>query len=71
MLLYWKPQIVTCSGGSNSGSLNVVRTGADFQELAILREIPDISNIWPIRRRYEDSSVCLFVLPLAFIDLWK
>jgi DNA damage-binding protein 1 len=50
-----KPQIVTCSGGSNSGSLNVVRTGADFQELAVLQEIPDVTNIWPIRVRYEEA----------------
>ena len=48
-------QIVTCSGGSNTGSLNIVRPGADFQELAMLGDLPNITNIWPIRAHYHDS----------------
>ncbi|KIP10587.1 hypothetical protein PHLGIDRAFT_125454 [Phlebiopsis gigantea 11061_1 CR5-6] len=48
-------QIVTCSGGSNTGALNLIRTGADFQELAMLDEVPNVTNIWPIRASHEDA----------------
>ncbi|THG98601.1 hypothetical protein EW026_g3605 [Hermanssonia centrifuga] len=51
-----QPQIVTCSGGANTGSLNIVRTGADFQELAVLRDIHSVMNIWPIRSSFESST---------------
>ncbi|KAI0078212.1 hypothetical protein K474DRAFT_1745998 [Panus rudis PR-1116 ss-1] len=50
-----QPQIVTCSGGNSAGSLNVIQTGADFAELAVVRGITEITNIWPIRPRFEST----------------
>jgi DNA damage-binding protein 1 len=49
-----QPYIVTCSGGRNTGSLNVVRHGADFEELAVVDGISDVTNIWPIRNLFMD-----------------
>ncbi|GJE83978.1 DNA damage-binding protein 1 [Phanerochaete sordida] len=51
-----QPQIITCSGGANTGSLNVVRTGADFQEMAVLNGVANVTNMWPIRTSFESSS---------------
>lgn len=62
-----QPQIITCSGGANTGSLNVVRTGADFQELAVLHELPNVTNIWPIRTSFEASSDA-YVLTTTLYD---
>lgn len=45
-------QIVTCSGGANTGSVNVVRNGAVFEELAFVQGITGITNIWGVRSRY-------------------
>ncbi|KAK7056644.1 hypothetical protein VNI00_002361 [Paramarasmius palmivorus] len=42
-------QLVTCSGGKSSGSLNIIRMGANFQELAILPGFEQVTNIWPLR----------------------
>ncbi|KAI0917003.1 hypothetical protein AcV5_007593 [Taiwanofungus camphoratus] len=50
-----QPQIVTCSGGRNTGALKVVRTGADFQELAVVEGISNVTSVWPVRSRFEDS----------------
>ncbi|OBZ68977.1 DNA damage-binding protein 1 [Grifola frondosa] len=50
-----QPQIVTCSGGRNTGALKIIRTGADFQELAVVNGIPGVTNMWPVRSRYKDS----------------
>ena len=50
-----KHQIITCSGGKNTGSLNVVRNGADFQALAVAEGLRDIVSIWPIRALFEDT----------------
>ncbi|KAH7926445.1 hypothetical protein BV22DRAFT_1118853 [Leucogyrophana mollusca] len=41
-------EIVTCSGGRNTGSIKVVRNGADFQIAATLEGIANVTNIWPI-----------------------
>ncbi|EKM59045.1 uncharacterized protein PHACADRAFT_181065 [Phanerochaete carnosa HHB-10118-sp] len=65
-----QPQIITCSGGANTGSLNVVRTGADFQELAVLNEIPNVTNIWPIRTSFDgpaDTYVLATTLYESFV----
>ncbi|KAI0084181.1 CPSF A subunit region-domain-containing protein [Irpex rosettiformis] len=51
-----QPQIVTCSGGANTGALNVIRTGADFQELAVLKEFPNVARIFSIRNSFEEQS---------------
>ncbi|KAH7885105.1 CPSF A subunit region-domain-containing protein [Phlebopus sp. FC_14] len=49
-------EIVTCSGGRNTGSLNVVRSGADFRETAFVQGIPAAHRIWPLRERYRDRE---------------
>ncbi|TCD64528.1 hypothetical protein EIP91_003995 [Steccherinum ochraceum] len=49
-------QIVTCSGGANSGSLNVIRSGAEVNELAIVEGLSCVSSVFPIRTRYESST---------------
>ncbi|TFK40691.1 CPSF A subunit region-domain-containing protein [Crucibulum laeve] len=48
-------QIVTCSGGHNTGSVNVVRNGADFQELASVLGVPDVVRIWSMRLMHNDK----------------
>ncbi|KAG6903292.1 hypothetical protein C0995_000187 [Termitomyces sp. Mi166 len=48
-------QIVTCSGGGNRGSLNVVRNGADFQELASIPGLTDVVRVWGIRDEFENT----------------
>ncbi|KAF8158252.1 mono-functional DNA-alkylating methyl methanesulfonate N-term-domain-containing protein [Crassisporium funariophilum] len=53
-------QIVTCSGLGNTGSVNVVRNGADFQELAFIPGITDVTRIWSIRAKYNDTQVVLY-----------
>ncbi|EIW81285.1 hypothetical protein CONPUDRAFT_56293 [Coniophora puteana RWD-64-598 SS2] len=47
-------EVVTCSGGQNTGSIRLVRSGADFQEAAAIGGIPNITNIWPVRSLYSD-----------------
>ncbi|KAF8967077.1 CPSF A subunit region-domain-containing protein [Flammula alnicola] len=49
-------QIVTCSGGASTGSVNVVRNGADFKELAFIRGLTDVTRIWSVRAMYDDLS---------------
>ncbi|KAF9485871.1 hypothetical protein BDN70DRAFT_870784 [Pholiota conissans] len=47
-------QIVTCSGGANTGSVNVVRNGADFKESAFVQGLTDVTQIWSIRAMHDD-----------------
>ncbi|KAJ3503729.1 hypothetical protein NLJ89_g8306 [Agrocybe chaxingu] len=49
-------QIVTCSGGSNTGSVNIVRNGANFKELACVAGLTDVLGIWPVRSMYKDAE---------------
>ncbi|KIJ59461.1 hypothetical protein HYDPIDRAFT_177805 [Hydnomerulius pinastri MD-312] len=49
-------EIVTCSGGRNTGSLKVVRSGADFQESAFAQGISNVNRIWPLRQMYKDRE---------------
>ncbi|TFK20000.1 hypothetical protein FA15DRAFT_673909 [Coprinopsis marcescibilis] len=49
-------EIITCSGGSSSGALNIVRNGAEFQELANLQGISNINALWPVKNRVDESS---------------
>ncbi|KAF5362887.1 hypothetical protein D9758_007154 [Tetrapyrgos nigripes] len=53
-------QIITCSGGGNTGSINLVRSGADFEESASV-ELRDVVGIWPLRDRLRDKSHTLLV----------
>ncbi|GLB38302.1 putative CPSF A subunit region [Lyophyllum shimeji] len=48
-------QIVTCSGGAHKGSINVVRNGAHFQELASIPGLTNITNIWGVKNQFEDT----------------
>ncbi|KAI0372253.1 hypothetical protein BV20DRAFT_991870 [Pilatotrama ljubarskyi] len=50
-----QPQVITSSGGRNMGSLRVIRTEADFQEQARLDGLLGITDIWPVRARFEDQ----------------
>ncbi|KAG0700426.1 CPSF A subunit region-domain-containing protein [Suillus ampliporus] len=45
-------EIVTCSGGRNTGSIKVVRSGADFSERATVQGLGNITNIWPLKEHY-------------------
>ncbi|TFK70374.1 hypothetical protein BDN72DRAFT_542903 [Pluteus cervinus] len=49
-------QLVTCSGGRNTGSLNVIRNGADFKELAVIPGLSDVVNIWTLRKYHDDKE---------------
>ncbi|KAG1743291.1 CPSF A subunit region-domain-containing protein [Suillus paluster] len=45
-------EIVTCSGGRSTGSIKVVRSGADFSERAKVQGLGNITNIWPLKESY-------------------
>ncbi|KIK96855.1 hypothetical protein PAXRUDRAFT_10541 [Paxillus rubicundulus Ve08.2h10] len=49
-------EIVTCSGGRNTGSLKVVRSGADFREASVAHGIASVNRIWPLREKYSDRE---------------
>ena len=49
-----KRQILTCSGGKNTGSVNVVRHGADVEELAYIPSLTNVSNVWPVKLMFRD-----------------
>ncbi|EJD50676.1 hypothetical protein AURDEDRAFT_112250 [Auricularia subglabra TFB-10046 SS5] len=44
-----QPQVVTCSGGYNTGSLRVVQKSAELEQLAIIDAFPHTENIFPLR----------------------
>ena len=48
-------QIVTCSGGGNTGSVNIVRNGADFKELASVPGLLNVTRIWSVRTMFDDQ----------------
>ena len=50
-----QPSIITCSGAGNTGSLNVIRKGADFEELATADGLCNVVNIWAVREQFEDE----------------
>ncbi|KAF8635825.1 hypothetical protein AX15_000024 [Amanita polypyramis BW_CC] len=49
-------QIITCSGGRSTGSLNIVRHGADFEELAYIPGLLNVTNVWPVKVRLQDAA---------------
>ncbi|KAF9236524.1 CPSF A subunit region-domain-containing protein [Melanogaster broomeanus] len=55
-------EIVTCSGGRNTGSLKVVRSGADFREASVVHGISNVNRIWPVRESYRDRKSTHIVL---------
>lgn len=50
-----QPRIVTASGGMSTGSLRVIQNGAHFQSVAVIENMRNFSEIWPIRSRFRDS----------------
>ncbi|KIK59844.1 hypothetical protein GYMLUDRAFT_74297 [Collybiopsis luxurians FD-317 M1] len=54
--------IVTCSGGGNTGSVNVVRIGTDFEELASIPGPENTTNLWPVRLTYNSSEHSFFII---------
>ncbi|KAJ7164666.1 CPSF A subunit region-domain-containing protein [Mycena crocata] len=48
-------QIVTCSGGQNTGSINVVRKGADFQQLATVAGMAHTVGVFALRKMYNNT----------------
>lgn len=55
-------QVVTCSGGQNTGSINVMRKGADFQQLATIAGMANTVGVFALRRTYDDMWV-VFAYP--------
>ena len=64
ILLHGKPTIITCSGGANSGSLRVIRNGANFHEDSRIAGVHNIINLWPSRLRTSDKYVLLSKMTL-------
>ncbi|KAK7048153.1 CPSF-A domain-containing protein [Favolaschia claudopus] len=55
-------QIVTCSGGQNTGSIHVMRKGADFQQSAIISGMPHTTAMFPLRPTFdaeEDTHILI------------
>lgn len=46
---------MTCSGGRNSGSLNIVRHGADFEELAYVPGLSNNTSVWAVKSMFQDA----------------
>lgn len=55
VLVCRQPHIVTCSGGKNTGSLRVIRNGADFQEKAIVDGLDNMTGLWALRSHSSDK----------------
>ncbi|KAG8214764.1 CPSF A subunit region-domain-containing protein [Butyriboletus roseoflavus] len=55
-------EIVTCSGGRNTGSLKVVKNGADFREAAVVHGISNVDRIWSLREKYKDQTTTHIVV---------
>ncbi|KAI0754895.1 mono-functional DNA-alkylating methyl methanesulfonate N-term-domain-containing protein [Daedaleopsis nitida] len=51
-----QPQVITCSGARNTGSLRVIRTEANFQEYARLDGLSGITDIWPVKSNSGDRE---------------
>ncbi|RXW24467.1 hypothetical protein EST38_g1372 [Candolleomyces aberdarensis] len=49
-------QLVTCSGGNNTGSLNVIRNGSEYQGLASIPGIMNLTGIWATKPNFEASE---------------
>ncbi|KAJ3904528.1 CPSF A subunit region-domain-containing protein [Lentinula edodes] len=53
--------IVTCSGGGNAGSVNIVRIGADFEETAAVQGVEGVIDMWPVRLSYGTALHSYFI----------
>ena len=52
---YPQSRIITASGAMNASSLRIIQSGADFQITAVVENMPNFSEIWPLRPRFHDS----------------
>lgn len=43
-----EPVVVTCSGGGRTGSLRVIRTGANVEEVGFVTGVNSIVDIFPL-----------------------
>jgi len=43
-----EPVLVTCSGGGRTGSLRIIRTGANIQELGSIAGVDGIRDVFPL-----------------------
>ena len=50
-------QIVTCSGAFTTGSLRIIRNGADLEELAVVNDMLHVKLMWPLRISYNAQCV--------------
>lgn len=56
---------MTCSGGSNTGSLRVVKHGAYYVEKARITNVPNVQKMWPLKNVYSErysSRDCLMTI---------
>ncbi|RPD77741.1 hypothetical protein L226DRAFT_544225 [Lentinus tigrinus ALCF2SS1-7] len=51
-----QPQVITCSGARNTGSLRVIRSEADFHETARLQGLSGITDVWPVKSHSGDPT---------------
>lgn len=56
---------MTCSGGKNAGSMNIVRNGADFQEIVNMPGIQHVLKVWGVKSKLDDEYVCSLHLSLS------
>ncbi|KAF7299245.1 CPSF-A domain-containing protein [Mycena indigotica] len=49
-------EIVTCSGGQNTGSINIIRKGADLQQLGMIAGMPHLVNVFALKRVQSDPK---------------
>lgn len=54
--------IITCSGSHNTGSLRIIRNGADIEELATTDHVSYVKSLWPIRPHYSSTFDTLLAL---------
>ncbi|KAF8526426.1 CPSF A subunit region-domain-containing protein [Gautieria morchelliformis] len=55
-------QIVTCSGAFNTGSLRIIRNGADLEELAVVDDMTPVKLMWPLKFNYEAQMDNMLVI---------
>lgn len=48
-------EIVTCSGGQNTGSLRIIRNGANFAVDAVIDGLPNVTTVWPLKSHSDDE----------------
>ncbi|KLO05927.1 hypothetical protein SCHPADRAFT_917631 [Schizopora paradoxa] len=60
-------EIVTCSGGQNTGSLRIIRNGANFAVDAVVDGVPDVIAVWPLKAHSEsdEEKFLLATTPVA------